>query len=73
MGAFLCIAKPLLPALASTGLGIVAFAVASGAGFSLELSLSAALALAGAVNIYALASLNGEGFLLTSQGALGEL
>ena len=73
MNALLRTAKPLLPALVSTGLGILAFAVASAAGFGLEPSLLAALALAGSVNIYALASLNGEAFLPTSEGALGEL
>ncbi len=65
-------ARPILQALMSTGLGILAFAALSGAGFTSETSLVAALILAGALNISALASLNGDGFLPTCEGAMGE-
>ncbi|HEY4942009.1 MAG TPA: hypothetical protein VII56_11340 [Rhizomicrobium sp.] len=73
MGALIRTAGPLLQALISTGLGILAFAAMSGAGFGLEPSLTAALILAGSLNIYALASLNSEMLLPTSPGGLGEL
>jgi hypothetical protein len=65
-------ARPLLQALCATGLGIVAFGALSSAGFTLETSLIGALVLAGALNISALASLNGDGFLPTCEGAMGE-
>ena len=72
MGMLIQTAKPILQALASTGLGIAAFAALSGAGFTAETSLVSALILAGSLNIYALASLNGDGFLPTCEGAIGE-
>ena len=73
MRAILLTAKPLLLALVSTGLAILAFVVLSGAGYAMEPSLIAALILAGSLNIYGLAALNGEAFLPTSTGSVGEL
>jgi CHASE2 domain-containing sensor protein len=72
MRALIQAARPLLQALFATGLGIVAFATLSRIGFTLETSLIGALILAGALNISALASLNGDGFLPTCEGAMGE-
>ncbi len=73
MGEFFQTAKPLLLALAATGLAIAAFAGLSHAGFTAETSLIGALAVAGILNVYGLASLNGAGFLPTSLMSMGDL
>ena len=67
------IVRPVLQALAVTGVGVLAFAGLSAAGFATEPSLFAALIVAGGLNIGALATLNGELLLPTSGMPVGEL
>ena len=67
------IVRPLLQALAFTGMGVLAFAGLDAAGFATEPSLFAALIVAGGLNIGALATLNGEVLHPTSGMPVGDL
>ena len=62
----------MLAALGRTGLGAIAFWAARGAGFGPDGALLAGMAVAGALNIHALASLNLDNLLPTSDAAAGE-
>jgi hypothetical protein len=62
----------VLAALGRTGLGAIAFWAARGTGFGPDGALLAGLAVAGALNIHALASLNLDSLLPTSQQVIGE-
>ena len=65
-------ARPLLNALLTTALAVLAFAALSALGAGTEPSLTAALILAGLLNIGTLASLNGDAILPTSALPVGD-
>ena len=73
MSAFASIARPLLQAVAVTGMGVLVFTGLAAAGFATEASLFAALIVAGGLNIGILATLNGELLLPTSGMPVGDL
>ena len=73
MSALALIVRPLVQALAVTGIGVLAFAGLSAAGLATEPSLFGALLVAGGLNIAALATLNGELLLPTSGMPVGDL
>jgi hypothetical protein len=62
----------MLMALGRTGLGVIACWAARGTGFGPDEALFAGLAVAGALNIHALASLNPDILLPTSETVVGE-
>jgi hypothetical protein len=65
-------ARPILNALLSTALAVLAFAAFAAFGAGVQASLIAALILAGLLNIGALASLNGEAVLPTCSLPVGD-
>ena len=66
-------ATPIMNALASTALSVLAFALLRTAGAGVDTSLLSSMILAGLLNIRRLASLNCEALLPTCQQAVGEL
>ncbi len=66
------IVKPLLSALGSTGLAVLAFTALARSGAGLDASLLLSLILAGILNIGATAALNGDPYLPTSPVPVGD-